>query len=119
MILLSMDLNNLKLLNDTHGHAEGDKALVTVSREMIRAFARYAKLYRTGGDEFMAIFRKSSISEVINLVSVFQKNLEKTEYQVACGYASYTPGDDIEKIISLSDERMYENKINLKQSKNI
>ena len=119
MILLSMDLNNLKLLNDTYGHAEGDKALITVSKEMLRAFGRHAKLYRTGGDEFMAIFRKSSISEVINLVSVFQKNLEKTEYQVACGYASYTPGDDIDKIISLSDERMYENKVNLKQNKKI
>ncbi len=119
LIILSMDLNNLKMFNDTQGHAAGDKAIVTVTTEMFKTFNRYAKLYRTGGDEFMAIFRKSSISEVINLVSVFQKNLEKTEYQVACGYASYTPGDDIEKIISLSDERMYENKVNLKQSKNI
>ena len=119
LIILSMDLNNLKVFNDTQGHAAGDKAIITVTTEMTRTFSKYATLYRTGGDQFMAIFKKSSISEVVNLVSVFQKNLEKTEYQVACGYASYTPGDDIDKIISLSDERMYENKVNLKQNKNI
>ena len=119
LIILSMDLNNLKVFNDTQGHAAGDKAIITVTTEMTRTFSKYATLYRTGGDEFMAIFKKSSISEVVNLVSIFQKNLEKTEYQVACGYASYTPGDDIDKIISLSDERMYENKVNLKQNKKI
>ena len=119
LIILSMDLNNLKVFNDTQGHAAGDKALVTVTTEMTKTFSKYATLYRTGGDEFMGIFRKSSISEVINLVSVFQKNLEKTEYQVACGYASYKPGDDIDKIISLSDERMYENKVILKKTNNI
>ena len=115
-ILLSMDLNNLKLLNDTYGHAEGDKALITVSKEMLRAFGRHAKLYRTGGDEFMAIFRKRTISEVINLVSLFQDNLKKTDYRVACGFAPYTPGDDIEKIITLSDERMYADKEKLKNT---
>ena len=119
MILLSMDLNNLKLLNDTHGHAEGDKALITVSREMLRAFGRHAKLYRTGGDEFMAIFRKRNISEVINLVSVFQDNLKKTNYQVACGFAPYKPGDDIEQVITLCDERMYADKEKLKNTTNL
>ena len=115
MILLSMDLNNLKLLNDTYGHAEGDKALITVSKEMLRAFGRYAKLYRTVGDEFMAIFRKRNISEVINLVSLFPDNLKKTDYRVACGFAPYMPGDDIDKIISLCDERMYADKERLKK----
>ena len=116
-IILSMDLNNLKVFNDTQGHAAGDKAIITVTTEMTKTFSKYATLYRTGGDEFMAIFKKSSLAEVINLVSVFQENLKKTEYQVACGYASYTPGDDVDKIISLSDERMYENKVILKAKK--
>lgn len=116
MILLSMDLNYLKQINDSHGHAAGDKALIAVSEAMLKSFSKYAKLYRIGGDEFMGIFRKTSISEVVNLVSAFQEKLKQTEYQVACGYASYHPGDDIDKIISLCDERMYENKQILKSS---
>ena len=115
MTLLSMDLNNLKLYNDTKGHAAGDQALVTVSQEMYKHFSKHAKLYRTGGDEFMAIFKKGNFDFIEGLVNNFQEDLKKTEYRVACGIASYTPGDDIEKIITICDERMYSNKIKIKK----
>ncbi len=114
MILLSMDLNNLKILNDTHGHAAGDKALVTVSQEMLKSFAKCGKIYRTGGDEFMAIFKKNDMNHVEKLVNNFQEALKKTDYRVACGFAAYKPGDDIDQIITFCDERMYANKEKLK-----
>lgn len=114
MTLLSMDMNNLKILNDTHGHAAGDKALITVSQEMMKSFSKYAKIYRTGGDEFMGIFKKADMPFIEKLVNNFQEALKKTDYRVACGIAKYTPEDDIEKIISLSDERMYSNKVKIK-----
>ncbi len=116
MIILSMDLNNLKIYNDTKGHAAGDRALVTVSQIMDDVFSRYAKLYRTGGDEFMAIFTKQDKAFIEKLVDTFQTALHATEYQVACGIAEYLPGDDIEKVITLSDERMYSHKVKLKNS---
>ena len=116
MIILSMDLNNLKLYNDTKGHAAGDRALITVSQIMEDIFAKHAKLYRTGGDEFMAIFTKSDLATVETLVQDFQTALNATEYRVACGVAQYTPGDNIEKVITLSDERMYSHKVKLKNS---
>lgn len=116
MVILSMDLNNLKAYNDTLGHAAGDKALITVSKEMTAVFSKHAKLYRIGGDEFMAIFQKADFDSVVRMVATFQANLKKTEYQVACGVAQYKPGDDIELIIRLSDDRMYDNKIKLKKA---
>jgi diguanylate cyclase (GGDEF)-like protein len=116
MILLSMDLNNLKLYNDTKGHGAGDKALVTVTEIMIEVFSKYAKLFRTGGDEFMAIFSKQDSALAEKLVQEFQNKLSKTEYRVACGIAQYVPGDDIEKIITLSDEKMYAHKVLLKKA---
>ena len=51
-----------------------------------------------------------------SLVEDFQTALRATEYQVACGIAEYMPGDDIEKVITLSDERMYSHKVKLKNS---
>ena len=116
-IFLSMDLNNLKYYNDNLGHSAGDKAIVTVTRLMSDFFSGQAKLYRIGGDEFMAIFTKSDFKTVEKLVKKFQEALLKTEYQVACGIAEYNPKDDIRKIITLSDERMYLNKVELKKSK--
>lgn len=117
MIFLSMDLNNLKIYNDTYGHAFGDKAIVAVSEIMDQLFSKKSKLYRIGGDEFMCIFYNSEEKEVLELVENFQKQLLKTEYRVACGVAEYTPKDDVEKIITLSDKRMYENKEMLKKQK--
>lgn len=116
MILLSMDLNNLKMYNDTQGHAAGDKALITVTKIMGEVFFKHAKLYRTGGDEFMAIFTKHDLKYVENLVEQFQAALHATEYRVACGVAQYIPGDNIEQVITLSDERMYSHKVKLKNT---
>lgn len=116
MILLSMDLNNLKYYNDTLGHAAGDRALITVTEIMNDIFIKHAKVYRTGGDEFMAIFTKQDIKFVEALVEDFQAALNATEYRVACGVAQYTPDDNIEKVITLSDERMYSHKVKLKNS---
>ena len=116
MIILSMDLNNLKVYNDTKGHAAGDRALVTVSQIMEEVFNTHARLYRTGGDEFMAIFTKQDKDFIEKLVGDFQSALNATEYKVACGIAEYLPGDDIEKVITLSDERMYSHKVKLKNS---
>ena len=116
MFILSMDLNNLKVYNDTKGHAAGDRALVTVAQIMEDIFNPHARLYRTGGDEFMAIFTKADKNFIENLVEDFQAALEATEYKVACGIAEYLPGDDIEKVITLSDERMYSHKVKLKNS---
>ena len=116
IILLSMDLNNLKFYNDTLGHSAGDRALKVSAEIMTDIFSKYAKLYRTGGDEFMAIFTKQELAFVEKLVDEFQAALLATEYRVACGIANYTPGDDIEKIITLCDERMYSHKVKLKNS---
>lgn len=114
LILLSMDLNNLKHYNDTLGHSAGDRALVTTTKYMLSHFSKDAKIYRTGGDEFMAIFTGKDELFVKNLVEDFQKDLNNTEYRVACGVAKYSSGDDIEKIITLSDERMYSDKVKIK-----
>lgn len=113
-ILVSMDLNELKLYNDTLGHAAGDEALVTCSEYMLNCFPKNCKIYRIGGDEFMAICKGYSKNDVEAIVLNFQKDLSKTIYKVACGVAEYHAGDDIDKLISVSDEAMYENKRILK-----
>ena len=113
IIVLSMDLNDLKRWNDNYGHAAGDTAIKTCVDFMISSFPR-ARLYRTGGDEFMAIFLNFTKDQIMGLVHQFHAKLEPTPYRVACGVAEFIPGDDIEKIISLSDREMYKNKKALK-----
>lgn len=47
------DLNGLKHLNDTYGHAAGDEAIAAVSTELLKAAPRGARIVRMGGDEFL------------------------------------------------------------------
>ena len=61
--LLSLDMNGLKTINDTGGHAAGDDALVTLAVCFTRALKRGQSCYRVGGDEFVIVCRRASRSE--------------------------------------------------------
>lgn len=115
MIILSMDLNDLKKINDSLGHAEGDQVLCKVSKCMIEAFFPYGKVFRTGGDEFFAIFINKSENSVKNCIKNFKKKIDEIGYSVACGYTIFSPKDNIEEKISLSDFNMYQDKVLIKK----
>lgn len=112
--IISMDLNNLKIYNDTKGHAYGDEVLITCTEIMRKSFPKKCKLYRTGGDEFMAILKNCTLEQSKELIKKFQDNLSQTIYKVACGASVYHPGDNFDKVIAVSDMAMYENKRLLK-----
>ena len=54
-IYISMDVNGLKIINDSMGHAAGDELLQGASFCMKECFDQYGNVYRIGGDEFVAI----------------------------------------------------------------
>jgi diguanylate cyclase (GGDEF)-like protein len=53
LIVLMVDLDNFKRLNDTHGHAAGDQALVSVGTALLETCRSAAVIGRTGGEEFV------------------------------------------------------------------
>ncbi len=53
-VYVSIDVNGLKVENDTKGHAAGDELLLHASECLKQCFGSYGKIYRTGGDEFVA-----------------------------------------------------------------
>ena len=50
-----MDVNRLKIVNDSQGHAAGDELLQGAASCMKKCFDSCGKVYRTGGDEFIAL----------------------------------------------------------------
>ena len=54
-VYVSMDVNGLKIVNDSLGHAAGDELLRGASYCIRKSFDDYGKVYRIGGDEFVAI----------------------------------------------------------------
>ena len=109
--LVSIDMNGLKSINDTEGHAAGDKALQTIALCFLQAASSRQAVYRIGGDEFVIICRRATEDDVKALIERIRKNISKTKYKCAIGY-SYAPDgtDSIDDMLKESDEKMYADK---------
>ncbi len=118
------DLNNLKITNDTYGHAQGDILIKSAAEVIVKAFEPHGIVARMGGDEFIAIAETNSSEEISSMIGEFlngisQKNVEIPDLHlsIAYGYASCGPEEyNIEKIYQIADDRMYENKQAIKRS---
>ena len=114
---LFMDLNGLKRVNDQKGHKAGDRYLCDVSEVLLSRYGEQA-CFRLGGDEFLVLrYGKDeadlTVEEAI-LNSIFlEKNLS-----VAIGSAFFKSGhDSFEHCLNIADEKMYKNKLSMKQGK--
>ncbi|MBQ6552178.1 MAG: GGDEF domain-containing protein [Clostridia bacterium] len=106
--LILIDMNGLKTLNDTQGHAAGDEALAALGLCFMRALRRGESAYRVGGDEFVIICRRVPRDEVAALADRIRKNVADTEYGVSLGYSCSAGGkNSIDDMLRESDEMMY------------
>lgn len=118
--LLSIDMNGLKVINDTGGHYEGDVALETLAMCFFKAAKNNMQVYRLGGDEFVILCRKTSKEELQNLLQRINKNVAETEYSCSIGYSfSSNASKTIDEMVKESDEMMYQNKAKYYQNKGI
>lgn len=123
--ILCFDLNNLKKVNDTYGHAKGDVLIRSAAQVLAQTFAEHGIVARMGGDEFISVLRFSDRGKVAALMEQFKENIRRKNEQVkdlcmsiACGCAcAGEGGDDIEKVYQVADNRMYENKKQMKEGK--
>ena len=106
--IISIDMNGLKHLNDTVGHAAGDEALVTLALCFVRPLKNRQSGYRIGGDEFLIVCRKTSEEEVLQIIEKIKKYVSETEYTCAIGYSYNSTGEKpISELLKESDQMMY------------
>lgn len=109
-ILVSIDANNLKTINDTQGHAAGDAYLIRIAQSLRSAFRDYDRVFvgRRGGDEF-ALFLPSISCAVVEKRLREQQQRHDVSYAYGCvecprEATSYT------RALELADQRMYTHK---------
>lgn len=107
--VISIDLNDLKKINDTGGHAKGDEAICTTVNTIDKAVPRGCTLYRTGGDEFMILCIKKEQSDVEKMLADIRSEMKKTPYTCALG-AAYIDGEDFDSVCAKADAEMYRDK---------
>ena len=115
LALISADVNGLKAVNDNQGHAAGDELLRGAAFCLLSALGSYGRVYRTGGDEFMAIVNTDDCAalaeDVKNKAAAWHGRLVDG-VSISVGYASRTefPQAAVEELERLADKRMYEAK---------
>ncbi len=115
--VVSVDMNDLKKINDNQGHDAGDTALRTVAECLGKSRTKGKRIYRIGGDEFAIFYLNKTEDDVKNDIEAMRENLAKTPYVCAFGYHMVDKDNpDIHKTMVLADHEMYSNKAKLKDT---
>lgn len=123
---ISIDVNNLKYVNDTFGHSYGDLLLTSFSKLLTSSFKDVGNCYRIGGDEFIVIICNLLKPEIKDLLNILYSETEKYNNKnslylsFAIGYDHYRVVKDssLSDVLIRSDKLMYKNKIEVKSIRN-
>ena len=108
------DINGLKYINDTKGHAAGDQ-LIKDACALICEYFTHGAVFRVGGDEFVVLLQGKgydSMAEVVrDLNRKVEENIEKDAVVISIGYSALQPGDQqLRDVFERADQMMYERK---------
>ncbi|MES2037556.1 MAG: GGDEF domain-containing protein [Pseudomonadota bacterium] len=114
-----LDLDNFKKLNDTHGHAAGDEALVHLVRIVKQTLRSIDVVARYGGEEFVIIMPETQLEEAAQAMMRVQRELTKHFFTAndqrlfitfSAGVALRNSREPQEETIKRADKAMYEAK---------
>ncbi|MEU4222334.1 GGDEF domain-containing protein [Actinoplanes sp. NPDC026623] len=116
LALLTVDLDHFKAINDTFGHAEGDRVLRAVATAMGTAVGKDGVAARLGGDEFVVLLRAGrrtapGVAEGLCAAVAARTDLPGGPPSLSIGVA-VLPGDagDVDGLVAASDAALYEAK---------
>ena len=118
-----LDTNNLKEINDTYGHENGNAYLVNSCKLICQIFA-HSPVFRIGGDEFLVVLIGKDLENHHELMSQLKESMDLTkkasfpwkQISIACGLgiADYAKATTIADTFNKADKNMYINKREIK-----
>ncbi|MCL2391084.1 MAG: diguanylate cyclase [Oscillospiraceae bacterium] len=118
-VVIFSDLDRLKYVNDKFGHREGDLYILNASK-YLSSFSKNAVVCRIGGDEFLVLAQNFDYASAIERMNKIYNDFQQDEYladkaftySISFGVAYVDKNNKLSAsdILSIADERMYENK---------
>ncbi len=118
--IISLDLDHLKMVNDTYGHAEGDRYLKEFAQILQKSFDGATLIGRMGGDEFLVVVTGEDCNRTAGMISrmkhaIEARNKEEKRYQFSVSYGEAQSGEsDVGRrshdVYMLADAKMYDMK---------
>ena len=120
IFIVSIDMDELKQINDTYGHADGDIAITSLAKVLKSAIKEGEICARFGGDEFMAVLVSKSARRMSDFAKSFRRGLDKTSEKLnkpyklgaSIGICELDDGNTSQVIACMqtADKLMYEDK---------
>jgi diguanylate cyclase (GGDEF)-like protein/PAS domain S-box-containing protein len=120
LLLISADLDDLKVINDTYGHQEGDRALIDVAVILKNTFRSSDIIARIGGDEFVALQMKNPDNNLTVTSERLQNAVDRHNFEaerpytlaISIGTEIYNPEQpkSLDQLLANADKKMYEQK---------
>ncbi|HET9954287.1 MAG TPA: diguanylate cyclase [Polyangiaceae bacterium] len=121
LYLLLLDVDHFKAINDTCGHAGGDRVLFEVGRLLTRCLPARGHLARWGGEEFVLAFRTSSSGAALEFADELRESIANHTIRledsasinvtVSIGVAEHLNEEPLESLIERADHAMYAAKV--------
>lgn len=121
--LAMIDVDNFKIINDTHGHPIGDRVLLCTAQWLTKGLRQTDFVARYGGEEFAILLGAATAAQVEDRMrevvagiasSSYEYELlgkkEKVRFTVSCGLTDLQDGDTEETLIQRADEALYDAK---------
>lgn len=105
------DIDDFKRINDTRGHLEGDRLLARVAEILVRTLRRTDRVFRYGGDEFVAICPETPSRTLVGALWRVEDNLKGLDdgnVSISWGVSTLPDdGKDGPSLIEIADQRLY------------
>ena len=119
-MIMEIDMDGLKQVNDRYGHEEGDVCITTIANAMMYAAKDGEICIRSGGDEYIVMGKNYSEEKTQNYIRLFREYIDSANaslnkpYTIGASLGYYMGVPDgkrtIENYLKIADDRMYENK---------
>lgn len=118
-VLVLIDLDNFKFINDTYGHMAGDACLKLIGNTLAREVRVMDTAARLGGDEFVLLLTNTERKSALNRIQKMSRTLNnlsliwdghEIHIRASVGLKAYTDKDNADGIISAADLALYEDK---------
>jgi diguanylate cyclase (GGDEF)-like protein/PAS domain S-box-containing protein len=111
--IVMADLDNLKVINDRHGHKAGDASIKKAADLLKRSFRTEDIIARIGGDEFGVLLPQTGAEELVEIISRLASEIAQQEdelFSISLGWASARESSPLADLMHQADVQMYQEK---------
>lgn len=116
LILVLIDVDHFKTINDHYGHQAGDKVLKTIVEQFRGQVRQSDFLARYGGEEFVLVLPRATLKDGCQIAEKLRRHIEDCKFHhrsdvvpvtVSCGVAEFREGDTLEGVFERADRALY------------